>query len=92
MVEANQEISMIVVHCSKARSELIKGDFESLLNKIRERYSVSSKVVHYMGNTNLILGPGGSVKEVVQADYIHKCVVGNLHLEVTGEELRELFE
>lgn len=44
-------------------------------------------MVHYLGNTNLVLGAGGAVKEVVKSDYINKCILGNLHLEVTREDL-----
>jgi hypothetical protein len=55
-------MAMIVIHCGKEKSEEIKGSFESVLIKIREKLSVSNKIVHYIGNTNLILGAGGSVK------------------------------
>jgi hypothetical protein len=39
--------------------------------------------VHYLGCTNLILGAGGMVKEIVKSDYINKCLLSNLHLEIT---------
>jgi hypothetical protein len=54
--------------------------------------SVSNKMVHYLGNTNLLLGAGGSVVEIIKSNYIDKCILGNLHLDVTKEDLEELFE
>lgn len=55
-------MAMIIIHCSKEKAEELKNTFESILTKLREKLSVSNKIVHYIGNTNLILGAGGSVK------------------------------
>lgn len=85
-------MALIVIHCVKDKVEEIKGKFEAVLAKIRSKLSVSSKLVHYLGTTNLILGAGGAVKEIVKSDYINKCLLGNLHLDVTKEDLEELFE
>jgi hypothetical protein len=73
-------MALILIHCIKDQYEQVKERFETVLTKIREKLSVSNKLVHYLGSTNLILGAGGAVKEVVKADYINKCLLGNLHL------------
>jgi hypothetical protein len=80
-------MALIVLHCIKERSEEIKNKFETILNKIREKLSVSNKLVHYLGTTNLILGAGGAVKEIVKTDYINKCLLNNLHLNIIKEDL-----
>lgn len=62
-----------------------------MIKKIKEKVAISSKLVHYLGNTNVILGVGGAVKELVKTDYISKAYLNNLNLEVTREDLEELF-
>lgn len=91
-MEPNEEMALIIVHCLKDKAETVRNRFDAVLSRIREKLSVSSKVVHYLGTTNLVLGAGGVVKEIVKADYINKCLLNNLHLEVTREDLEELFE
>lgn len=91
-VEPNQEMALIMIHCRRERAEAIKALFESMLGKIREKVSLSNKLMHYLGNTNVLLGAGGAVQEVIQTNYIDKCLLGNLHLDVTEEDLEELFE
>jgi hypothetical protein len=91
-VEPNEEMALIIIHCLKDTHDQVRESFEVVLTKIREKLSVSSKLMHYLGTTNLILGAGGAVKEVVKADFINKCLLGNLHLEATREDLEELFE
>lgn len=83
---------MIMIHCRKEWSEKVKSGFEAILAKIREKVSLSNKLVHYLGSTNVLLGAGGVVQEVIQTNYIDKCLLGNLHLDVTEEDLQELFE
>jgi hypothetical protein len=91
-VEANQEMAMIIIHCRKDREEAIRGSFEGMLGKIREKLSQSNKVLHYLGNTNLLIGAGGAVKELIQTGYIDKCLLSNLHLDVERSDLEDLFE
>lgn len=76
-----------MIHCRREASDKIKGLFEAMLGKIREKVSLSNKLMHYLGNTNVLLGSGGAVQEIIQTNYIDKCVLGNLHLDVTEEDL-----
>lgn len=55
-------MAMIMIHCRKELAEPIKISFEAILTKIREKVSMSSKIVNYLGNTNLLLGAGAAVK------------------------------
>lgn len=73
-------MALIVVHCLKEKAQGVRERFDVVLNRIREKLSVSSKLVHYLGTTNLVLGAGGVVKELVKADFINKCLLSNLHL------------
>jgi hypothetical protein len=79
-VEPNQEMAMIMIHCSKDTESEIKTQFEAMLAKIREKLSQSNKIIHYLGSTSISLGTGGAVTEVMQTGYISKCILGNLHL------------
>lgn len=72
-----------MIHCKKEIENKVKASFEAILNKIREKVSSSNKIMHYLGNTNLLLGAGGSVKEIIKTNYIGKCLLTNLHLDVT---------
>jgi hypothetical protein len=76
-------MALITIHCIKEKEEKLKIAFELVLKKIKEKISNSNKIVHYMGSTNIILGMGGAVSEVVKEDYINKCILDNLHLDVT---------
>ena len=71
---------MIMIHCRKERSEEIKVCFEALLAKVREKLSLSNKMVHYLGSTSILLCSGGAVQEIIQTGYISKCLLSNLHL------------
>ncbi len=52
---------MIIIHTAKEKSDVVKKHFETILCKIKEKLSVSNKLVHYLGNTNLLLGAGGGI-------------------------------
>ena len=55
-------MAQILILCNKEKSALVKNKFDAILGRIREKLSVSSKLVHYLGKTNLVLGAGGIIK------------------------------
>ena len=85
-------MALIVVHCHKDKAEVIRNKFEETLTRLNEKLSCSNKSVPYIANTNFLLGLGGELKEITKSNYINKCLLTNLHLEVTSEDLWELFE
>ena len=58
-----------------------------MIGKIKEKFVNYNKIVHYLGTTNVSLSNGGEVKEVIKDNYINKCYMNNLDLEVTQEDI-----
>jgi hypothetical protein len=86
-VEPNEEIATITLYCFKEEGEKVKNAFEELINKIKEKFVNYNKIIHYFGNTNISLSNGGVVKEVIKDNYINKCCMNNLDVEVTQEDI-----
>lgn len=55
-------MAQIIILCNKEKAQVVREKFEAILGRIREKLSVSSKLVHYLGKTNLVLGAGGAIK------------------------------
>lgn len=70
----------------------MKNEFDELLNKIKTKLISETKMVNYLGTTNVVLGSGGSVIQVVKDKYISECYLSNLRLDVEVEDLHELFD
>lgn len=49
-------------------------------------------MMNYIGTTNVLLGAGGSLIQVVKDKYINKCHLSNICLNVDLDDLNELFE
>lgn len=71
---------------------VVKNEFDELLNKIKTKLISETKMVNYLGTTNVVLGSGGSVIQVVKDKYISECYLSNLRLDVEVEDLHELFD
>ena len=55
-------MAMIMIHCRKESQKQVETLFEETLARIKSKLSQSSKIVHYLGNTNLLMGSGGAVQ------------------------------
>ncbi len=86
-VEPNEEMATITVYCFKEEGEKVKNAFEELVKKIKEKLINYNKIIHYLGNTNISLSNGGEVKEIIKDNYINKCYMNNLDLDVTQEDI-----
>ena len=85
-------MATITIYCSKEEGGKVKSAFEELVGKIKEKFVNYNKIVHYIGNTNISMSNGGEVKEVIKDNYINKCYLNNLDLEVTQEDIEDLVE
>jgi hypothetical protein len=52
-------MATIFIYCSKEISEKVKTAFEDLINKIKDKFVNSNKIIHYLGNTNVSMSNGG---------------------------------
>lgn len=76
-------MATITVYCLKENEQRVKSAFEELVKKIKDKFVNYNKIIHFLGNTNISLSNGGEVKEVIKDNYINKCYMNNLDLEVT---------
>lgn len=85
-------MATITVYCTKNQQMRIKSLFEQMINRIKDKFINYNKIVHYMQTTNISMSNGGQVKEIIKDNYINKCYLNNLDLEVTQEDLQDLFQ
>ena len=52
-------MATIFLFCSKSDSEKIKSAFEDLLSRIKEKVLKATKMINYLGNTNVLISNGG---------------------------------
>lgn len=55
-------MATITLYCLKDQSEKIKGLFEGMIGRIKDKFINYNKIVHYMGTTNISMTNGGEVK------------------------------
>ena len=53
-----------------------------MLEKVKNNLAAETKVTNYFGNTSIVLGNGGSIQQVIKDQYINKCLLDNLDLDV----------
>lgn len=82
---------MIIVYCSKDSAVKLKKEFEELIGKIREDLNAERRVVHYQGNTKIVMRAGGELEDIIKEKYINQCMVANIHPDASKEDLLDLF-